>query len=176
MGHRIKRHAALAAAGTAAVAAAVAGLALPAGAAPTVPAATSGTEHFQIVSTSATSPKASGIAWGVFTAGGTFLTTNTSASTETDTFIFPKGDFKVTHPNPTTEPTLSKSCLYQEKFKGTFKLSGGTGAYKGISGKGTFTLAVLGITPKTKTGACNANANPTTIQEIITATGTVKLP
>ena len=29
------------------------------------------TEHFQFVSTSAASPRASAIAWGVFTSGGT---------------------------------------------------------------------------------------------------------
>lgn len=58
-----------AAAGTFAFAAVVAGSSITAASASTSTSST--TEHFQFVTTSASSPRASAIAWGVFTAGGT---------------------------------------------------------------------------------------------------------
>ena len=67
-------------------------LAVPAGASST---AVTGTEKFQIMTTSATSSTASVIAAGVFTAGGVDHQGN-----KVDTFVFSNGSFKVAHKGP----------------------------------------------------------------------------
>jgi hypothetical protein len=174
-----RKRAALAAM-TGAAAAAVIGLAVPASAAPAAvrPAAVSGTEHIQIMSTSPTSNKLSVIIYGAITAAGTDTEPNNSGPTSTSVFTFPGGSFKVTHTNPSGGSFNPKTCLFIFNGKGTFKLSGGTGKYKGISGKGTFTLSVIGMGPKLKSGACNPNPNaiPVALHQQVNATGSVKLP
>jgi hypothetical protein len=173
-----RKRAALAAM-TAAAAAAVIGLAVPASASPATvrPAAVSGTEHFQIMSTSTTSNKLSVIVYGAFTAAGTDIeSANSNGPTSTSVFALPGGSFKVTHTNPNGGSFNTKTCLFMFTGKGTFKLSGGTGKYKGITGKGTFTLAFLGIAPRLKSGACNPNAVPITSHQLVNATGAIKIP
>ena len=59
-------------------------------------AAASGTEHLQLMSTSATSNKASIVVTGVFTAGGVDVQGNKS-----DTVKFGNGSFKIAHSNGT---------------------------------------------------------------------------
>jgi hypothetical protein len=176
-GMRRARALAVAATGIAAVATVI-GLAIPAGASPVAarPAAVSGAQHFQLVTTSATTSAPPVTGWGVVTAAGVDHEGSSNTNTATDKFVFPKGTFKVTHTGPFNITANPTTCFITGSSKGTFKISGGTGAYKGISGKGTFRLTVIGIAPKTKTGACNENANPVGFQEIIDATGTVKLP
>ena len=82
------RTAVLAAAGTAA-AAAIVGLAVPAGAAQVAarPAAVSGTQHFQMMNTSTSQTSTTGplLAYGVVTAAGT----DRQNANGTDTFLFP---------------------------------------------------------------------------------------
>jgi hypothetical protein len=170
-----KRVAVLAAAGTVA-AAAIVGLAVPAGASPVAarPAAT-GTEHFQIMTTSGTATTAGVIAWGVWTAAGVDHESNSSANTATDTFTFPGGTFKVTHTGKSQSGGFNaKTCLYLVGQKGTYTLHGGTGKFKGMSGHGTFTASFLGLVPKTKSGACSMTANPTAWQQVINASGPYK--
>lgn len=142
-------------------------LAVPAGASS---AGVSGTENFQIVSTSATSTTASVIATGVFTDGGVDHMGN-----KVDTFVFAKGSFKVAHKGPSTAHINPKTCLLTIVGHGTFKISGGTGAYKKISGAGTYKFNILAIAARTATGKCTQKKPPTTFQQIIKATGTVKL-
>ena len=162
--------------------AAVAGgvvLAGPAGASPLAarPAAVTGAEHFQAMSTSGTATTESVIAYGVFTNYGIDHENNSSAATSTDLFTFVGGSFKVTHTTKKQSQTVNaKACFFHFTASGTFKLSAGTGKYKGISGKGTFTVNGLGFGPKTKSGACNENANPVASQQVVDAIGTVTLP
>jgi hypothetical protein len=86
------------------------------------------------MSTSATSSTRSLIASGVFTKPGV-----DRAGNAVDTFVFSNGTFKVAHSKGTGRPTLNpKTCLFRTNIRGTIALSGGTGAYKGISGKGTY--------------------------------------
>ena len=168
------RVALLAATGAAATAATI-GLALPAGAA-SVPAAVTGAEHFQIMSTSATADTNSLIVYGVVTAAGVdHEPANNNGPTSTDVFTFPGGSFKVTHTNPNGGSFNPKTCLFQFSGDGTFKISGGTGKYKGISGSGKFTLSEIGVGAKTKTGACSQTANPIATQLVIDASGKVRL-
>jgi hypothetical protein len=156
---------AIAAAATTAATASALWLAVPAGA-----ASVSGTENFQIMTTSATAKTASLIATGVFTAGGT-----ASTSGKVSTFAFPTGTFKVAHSKGTGPQTFNpKTCLLTVSQKGTFALSGGTGAYKGISGKGTYKLSILAIAARVG-GKCSMKKPPVAYQQVIKATGTVKL-
>jgi hypothetical protein len=169
-----KRAAVLAMTGAAIAAGVV--LAVPAGASPLAPTAVSGAEHFQAMTTSATANTQGVIAWGAFTAAGVDHENSSNAATSTDLFTFPGGSFKVTHTTKSMAGGFTKSCFASFTGKGTFKLSGGTGKYKGISGSGTFTFTDIGIAPKTKKGACNENANPIANQQVIAASGSVKLP
>ena len=158
---------AIASASTAAVTAAALWLAVPAGAA-AGPSA-SGTENFQAIS-SATASTRSLIASGVFTKGGVDRVGN-----KVDTFVFSNGTFKVAHSKGTGRPTLNpKTCLFSATIHGTIALSGGTGAYKGISGKGTYQFNELAILAKAG-GKRTMRKPPTASQVIIKATASVKL-
>jgi hypothetical protein len=162
---------------TGATAAAVTGLVMagPAGASPMAPsgaAAVTGTEHVQIISTSPTSPLASVIVWGPVTAAGVDHQGNT-----VDTVVFPGGTWKVQHSNGTGPQTFNpKTCLFTANQHGTFKVLGGTGKYKGISGHGTYTVSVVGIGAKTKKGACSQTAAPVAQHVVVNASGPIKLP
>ena len=149
-----------------AAAAAALWLAVPAGA---TSAGVTGTENFQIMSTSATSSTASVIAAGVFTAGGVDHTGN-----KVDTFVFSNGSFKVAHSGPSTAHLNPKTCLLTIVGHGTFKLSGGTGAYAKISGAGTYKLNILAIAAKVA-GKCSMKKAPTAFQQVVKASGKVSL-
>jgi hypothetical protein len=133
--------------------------------------AVSGTESFQIMSTSATATTTSFIAHGaVFTAGGVDHTGNT-----TDTIVLPGGSFKVTHSKGTgTHSFDPKTCLATIKMHGTYTISGGTGSYAKLTGSGKYQLSILAIGPKSA-GVCSKTLPPTTFQQIITASGPASL-
>jgi hypothetical protein len=168
--------------GTLVVAAAVTtGLALPAGAAPVTarPAGVAGIQHFQMMNTSTSQNTATGplLAWGVVTAAGT----DRQNPNGTDTFLFSGGTISVKHATAAGTPRQSfdpKTCLTMYSEKGTFKLSGGTGKYRGISGSGTYALSVVAIGTRLKNGACNPSdtAPAAGQQQQIMAVGKVKLP
>jgi hypothetical protein len=152
-------------------AATVSGLAA-ASASPAVRPSVSGTEHFQIVTASATAAKVAIIAHGpVFTAGGVDNQGNT-----TDTVKFPGGTFKIKHSaghgpqkfNPTT-------CLITISQHGTYTLSGGTGKFAGISGHGKYQLRILGIAARSANGKCSQKKAPVAFQQVIQAQGPVHL-
>jgi hypothetical protein len=168
--------AAVAVAMAGAAAAAAVGLAGPAGAAPAAahgPAVIKGTEHIQGMTTSGTATVYPVIAYGVFTAGGTDHEVNSN----TDTFVLPGGTFRVKHSNGTGPQTFNpKTCLFMATIHGTYSLSGGTGKYKGISGNGKYVASILGIAARAKSGACNMSAAPVSWQQVIDASGPVKLP
>lgn len=132
--------------------------------------AVSGTEHLQLMSTSATSNKASIIVSGVFTAGGVDLQGN-----KADTVKFAGGSFKITHSNGTgTQHFNPATCLMTLQLHGTYKISNGTGKYQGISGHGKYRLSILGIAARVK-GKCSQKAAPVAFQQLINASGPVHL-
>ena len=134
--------------------------------------AVSGTEHFQIMSTSATSKTSSIIATGLFTAGGT----DTHTTSSTDTVKFPNGTFVITHSKGTGTQTLDpKTCLFTGNLKGTYTLGSGTGAYAKLTGSGTYQLSFLGIAAQSG-GKCSMTLPPTSFQQVIRASGPVTLP
>jgi len=160
--------------------AAVTALALPAGASPATAQAASpaggGTQHFQMMTTSATSNKSSLIAYGVLTAPGT----DRQNPNGTDTFIFAGGTLGIKHTPAKGGDKQSfngKTCLMQLTEKGTFKVTGGTGKYKGTTGSGTYLLSIIAIGPKLKSGACNPsqNAVPLAWHQQINAVGKISL-
>jgi len=160
---------------TGAAAAAVIGLAVPASAAPAaaVPAVT-GTEHFQFMTTNGTTNTLALIAYGVFTAPGA----DHEGANNVSTFVFANGTIKLKHDNGTgTQSFNAKTCEFQINAHGKYAITAGTGRYKGVTGHGTYTLSILGIGPKTKTGACSTSqtAPPVAFQQVVDATGTITL-
>jgi hypothetical protein len=133
--------------------------------------AASGTEHFQLMTTSATSKTSSIIATGVFTTGGT----STDTSNTTATVKFPNGTFVITHSKGTGTVSFNpKTCLLKGNLKGTYKLGSGTGAYAHLSGSGTFQASVLGVGAKSG-GKCSQKLPPVAFQQVIRAAGPVHL-
>jgi hypothetical protein len=161
----------LAAAGAVAVAGAIAvtGVTAASAAQRSIPAV-SGTEHFQLVTTSATSSTGRVIAYGVFTAPAVDHMGNS-----VDKFVFRSGSFKVKHsPGKGPQSFNPKTCLMTISQHGTYKISGGTGAYRGISGHGTYHFTLLLIGARSK-GKCSQSKPPVAVEEIITASGPVTL-
>ena len=162
---------------TGAAAAAVTGLVMagPAGASPASPASAAAvtTGHVQIMTTSATSPTASVIAWTAGTAtAGVDHTGNT-----VDTLVFPGGTWRVKHSAGTGPQSFNpKTCLMLLNLHGTYTILGGTGKYKGISGHGTYQLSIVALGAKTKKGACSQTAPPVAQHQVVNASGPIKLP
>ena len=131
----------------------------------------SGTESIQIMSTSATSTTQSIIVHGVFTDYGVDHSGNT-----VDTIVLQKGSFKVAHSAGTGPQQFNpKTCLATIDQHGTYKVSHGTGKYRGIHGSGTYHLSLLFIGARVS-GKCSQTAPPVAFQQIITASGPVSLP
>jgi hypothetical protein len=169
-----KRTAVFAMTGAAAAAIAGIGLAGSAGASPASPAspgAVTGTEHIQIMTTSATSPLASTIVWGPVTAAGVNHMGNT-----VDTTVFPGGTWRIRHSNGTGPQSFNpKTCLLLVNQHGTYTILGGTGKYKGISGHGTYKISIVAIGAKVK-GVCSQTRPPVAWQQVIDASGPVRVP
>jgi hypothetical protein len=155
---------AIAAACTVVATSAAVWLAVPAGA-----VSVSGTENFQIMTTSATSSTFGVIAHGVFTAAGV-----DHSGSKVDTLVFPNGSFKMTHTGKARQTFNPKTCLLTISEKAVITLSGGTGAYKGISGKGTAQASILAIGAKSS-GKCSMTKPPVALQQVIKATASVTL-
>lgn len=135
-------------------------------------AGSSGTEFFQLVNTNpANNAPSSVIARGVFTAGGV-----DHPGSKVDTVVFPNGTFKIAHSNGTGTPRFNaKTCLGTIVLNGTYRLSGGTGAYAGISGHGIYRLNILIVAARNSAGKCSNKLPPTAFQQIIRAQGPVSL-
>jgi hypothetical protein len=153
-----------AAAGTLAFAAVVAGSSITAASAST----SSTTEHFQFVTTSASSPRASAISWGVFTAGGTI-------NINSGLIRFPRGTFRAIHHQTSGVSQLNrKTCLLIAVEHGTYKLADGTGKYRHISGRGTYTSRVRAVLRRNAKGRCAQSKLPRAFQQMINARGPVR--
>ena len=141
-----------------------------ASASPAAPAS-SGTEHFYLMTTSGTSNRSSLIAAGVFTAAGVDIST----SATTDTVHLPGGTFKIHHPGDNGNPTVNPStCLFTLTVTDAFSVGGGTGKYKGLTGSGKAVVSIVAILARSH-GHCSDNANPVAWHQTITATGHVHL-
>jgi len=157
---------------TAAATAAVLWLAVPAGAAATSHPAVSGTEHFQLMVISPALTTGRVIVSGVFTAGGT-----EHVGTKADKLVFPTGTFKAAHSRGIGgKVTLNhRTCLYTARgFHGRITLSGGTGAYAGISGTGTYHFSELAILARSG-GKCTLTKPPVSAEFLVRSSASVSL-
>jgi hypothetical protein len=143
-----------------------------ASASPTVVPSVSGTQHFQLMTTSATSNRASIIAHGaVFTAGGVDIQGN-----KTDLVKFPGGTFRIRHSAGRGPQHFNpRTCLIQISQHGTYRLFHGTGRFKGISGHGKYHFTILAVGARNAKGQCSQTKPPTAFQQIITAQGPAHL-
>ena len=133
----------------------------------------SGTESFQMMSTSATATTDSVIAHGVFTAPGI---DHESQSGDTAKFVFSNGTVSVRHsPGKGTQNFDPKTCLLTISFHGTYNITGGTGAYSGITGNGKYQLGILAIGARAG-GKCSKSKPPVAFHQVINASGPVSLP
>ena len=90
--------------------------------------------------------------------------------------VFSNGSFKINHSGVVVQFKVNpKTCLIQASGTGKVTLSGGTGAYKGISGTPVATLSILGIAARNSTGACSMKKAPVAFQQLIKASGKITL-
>ncbi len=111
------------------------------------------------------------IATGDFIAGGTarqkskgVLTLHFSAGTITL-------DIAKSHKNSASQ--TATACIQTQTGSGTYTITGGTGAYRGISGTGRATLHNTFVEDAANGHCSNASA---AVQSLITASGPVSLP
>jgi hypothetical protein len=134
--------------------------------------ASSGTEHFQLLSTTGNTNGAGVIAYGTFTGAGQ----EKDLSNSTSRFTFPNGSFLIRHSKGTgTQHVNPATCLLSIDRHGTYRISHGTGAYAGISGHGRYQLSILAVASRNASGACSKKKRPAANQLIIRASGPVRL-
>ena len=133
------------------------------------PGARAGTEHFRIMSTVATSRKLSVIATGEFIAGGTDI-----PGKNVDTAVFPDGTLRIKHHSTAFTANLNtRTCLFTETQRGTYRLGHGTGRFAGIGGSGRFAVHILGVFARDSQGRCTHLAAPATFQSVATFAGSI---
>jgi hypothetical protein len=68
-----------------------------------------------------------------------------------------------------------KTCLVRETGTGDFSVNRGFGVYAGIKGSGTFVFKGEATYPRLPNGTCDLSrsAQPTSLQQVITASGPV---
>jgi hypothetical protein len=114
------------------------------------------------------------VAHGVFTAGGIDRSRG-----QRDILHLGNGKVVIKHPNKDAvfTPTLDKStCFVSFTLTGKYTIARGTGAYKGVTGDGTYAGEGQEILKKKANGHCNRKAKPVVQADDITAKGTATLP
>jgi hypothetical protein len=96
---------------------------------------------------------------------------------------FPKGTFLINEVSAgkeagTINPSTCAAVYTDTGLK--YKINGGTGSYKGITGSGTANLKFTGTLPKLSNGKCNESSTATpmagTALSVVHASGPVTLP
>jgi hypothetical protein len=154
-----------AATGAFSVAAMIAGSSMTAATASPVAAQT---EYFRFVSGLA-SGRASAVATGAFTAGGSI-----NLNTKVGTLRFPGGTFQAfPHPTHTVTQLSRRSCLLKVVQHGTYRVGRGTGRFAHIGGSGRFVAHILAVLNRNAGGKCSQTRKPQAIQQVVTAHGPV---
>lgn len=152
-----------AAAGLSMVAAAVA-----IGAAPAM-AATSGTQNIVIVDTGAQGAPGRAVLSGPVSGVGTSVDTE-----DAGTLFLDGGTINVSHPVTAANDTFNPvTCVLTLNESGPYQFLGGTGAYTGISGSGTYSTRGTVIFGRTSDGCTQ---EPIASVVLIRASGTTTLP
>jgi hypothetical protein len=90
-----------------------------------------------------------------------------------DKFVFPNGSVIVSHHATSMNDNFDpRSCMDRFTESGTYSLSNGTGAYKGVTGSGTYTAKGVARGTRTATG-CSMQAKS---RYLVNASGWTKLP
>jgi len=125
--------------------------------------APSGTEHWIAESTNPVSAIATLIARGPLTVGGT-------VNFETGHVTLPGGTLTLSHHQVHgTQGENARTCLATVTSSGTYKVTGGTGLYRHVTGHGSYSLVAYAIVKKVK-GKCSASV-PYAQTELLTAAG-----
>jgi len=133
--------------------------------------AAAGTEHFQLLSTSAKSNQGHVIAYGLFTGAATDI-----MGSRTDTFKFSNGSFKIRHSAGHGPQHFDpRTCLANIHLRGTFKVHSGTGKFAGIRGHGRYQATILFIGARNANGKCSQRKAPVAFQQTIRARGRLHL-
>lgn len=146
-------------------------------------AATSGTQTFVLTTRStAPNPVYQAVASGVFSATGTMQATSAASGAPLKA-KFPHGTFMLDEVSPgrqsgTINPSTCAAVYTDTGLK--YKITNGTGSYKGITGSGTANLRFTGTLPKLSNGKCNESTSATpvagTALSVVHARGPVTLP
>jgi hypothetical protein len=84
---------------------------------------------------------------------------------------FSNGTITINHPTKGGSQHFDpKTCLANISVHGTFKFTKGTGAYKGVTGSGTYQTNVLVLAARVK-GKCSQSAAPVAEHTVINAVG-----
>ena len=134
-----------------------------AAAASSASSASSGTEHWIAESTNPVSATATLIARGPLTVGGT-------VNLETGHVKLPGGTLTLSdHQVHGAHSENARTCLATVTSSGTYKVTGGTGLYRHVTGHGSYSLVAYAIVKKVK-GKCSVGV-PYALTELLTATG-----
>lgn len=122
-----------------------------------------GTEHWIAESTNPVTATATLIARGPLTIGGTI-------NLETGHVKLPGGTLTLSHHQVRgAQGENPRTCLATVTSSGTYKITGGTGRYRHVTGHGTYRLVAYAIVEKVK-GKCSKTV-PYAQTELLTATG-----
>ena len=77
------------------------------------------------------------------------------ANVDRDTFVFPHGTLSSMVTKQVDQMTPLNACTVALKMAGTFQINGGTGAYQGAHGSGTFTQQGIGFGAHLPSGGCS---------------------
>ena len=114
------------------------------------------------------------IAHGAFVGGG-----RDDASHESyDVLHLGHGTLRVTHPDSQSHFTQHldpKTCFATFTITGKYTVGHGTGRFAHVTGHGTYVVRDQAILARTKSGACDENADPTVDVFVARASGPVHL-
>jgi hypothetical protein len=132
-------------------------------------------QNFQLELTSVTSlpvTQIPTIAYGPVTDYGTYVLGPNDASAvlqlQQGTIVFNDNDFQ-----HTSQHIDQATCLSNTTESGVYSINGGTGAYAGIHGNGTFHVQIIAVFTRDAHGVCSGSIPPQSIQLFDTASGPI---
>jgi hypothetical protein len=164
------------------VATLVAGVGLLGSGAPAM-AKTTGKQRFLVI-LSSPDENAAGrvIATGPISGVGTSQTVSSGEGkrhTDKEEMTFPKGKVFITDTATDTFSFDPRSCIGTFTSKGPYKITGGTGAFTGAKGSGTFQVQGHVVGPRQADGTCappESGQQPVSFTGSVRANGTTTLP
>ena len=90
-----------------------------------------------------------------------------------DQLALSRGTFTLTHSQGTGTPRFNpRTCVFNLAINGTYKLTNGTGAYKGVTGHGIYRANITEVATRTASGSCSRHG-VAAFQEVIKAQGPI---